>query len=51
MLSVHNGIKLKFNKGKIAENLQYLIINNRLVNNTEVIEEISRQIEKYFVLN
>ena len=52
MFSDHNQIKLKFNKRMVARKIyKYLIINNTLVNNTEVIEKVSKHIEKYFTLN
>lgn len=52
MFSDHNWIKLKFNKRKRAKKIyKYLIITNTLINNTEIIENISKHIEKYFTLN
>ena len=52
LLSGHSGIKIEINNRKLTGKSQNTWrLNNTLLNNTEVKEEISRQILKYLELN
>ena len=52
MFSVHNRIKLEINNRNVTENFPSAWkLNSTLINNSQVKEEISREIRKYIELN